>query len=115
MQDWSGLLREVKQRSSLPHVPTENKKLVVSRSIKKLYLGEPFATIYFTQREAQVALCLLQGKSFIEVGTCLQIAERTVESYVASMRKKLQCANKWALVQCLWTCSRIQKLFDGIG
>ena len=111
MQDWSGLLHEVKQRKKIkPAV-----KKIPYRSNQKFFLGEPFRDVYLTRREAQVALCLLRGSSFLDAGNCLSISGRTVEFYVTNMRKKLVCNNRWQLVQCLRGCAQIQKLFDGMS
>src|ERR1700730_14994769 len=63
------------------------------RSIKYT-LGEPLTSIYFTQREAECVIQILQGKTMNETGEILNLSPRTVEYYLGKIKRKLNCRKK---------------------
>ncbi|WP_423064065.1 response regulator transcription factor [Candidiatus Paracoxiella cheracis] len=68
---------------------------------KRYYFQIDANQIYFTQREMEVALLLLQGLTYKGIGEVLGITGRTIECYITHLRTKLNCSNKKALIVCL--------------
>lgn len=66
--------------------------------MRSYYLGKKFANIYFTQREADCMVQLLQGKKNAEIAGALNLSCRTVEFYLNNMRSKLHCKTRRDLV-----------------
>jgi len=64
----------------------------------RLYLGKGYPGVYFTRREAQCMVMLLDGKTMKEVGGDLSLSSRTVEYYVKNMKMKMDCRTKSELV-----------------
>ncbi len=65
----------------------------------KLYtLGEDHKGIYFTRREAECMLLLLEGRTMANVAVALKLSHRTVEFYTKNMKNKLNCNTKEELV-----------------
>ncbi len=67
------------------------------RSIK-YQLGEPLAGVYFTQREADCMMQMLNGKTMSEAGETLQLSPRTVEYYLSKVKQKLKCRKKREMI-----------------
>lgn len=65
---------------------------------KKFFLGSPYENIYFTGREAQVMVYLIQGKTIGAAAAILNLSPRTIEFYVKNMKSKLACRTKSELI-----------------
>ncbi len=61
-------------------------------------LGERYAGIYFTRREAECMILLLRGKTINGVANVLNLSPRTVEYYIKNMKAKVGCRTKFELV-----------------
>jgi DNA-binding CsgD family transcriptional regulator len=68
-----------------------------SHSVYKL--GAKHKDTYFTQREAECMVGLLEGKTESNIAIVLGLSSRTVESYVGQIRTKLGCKNKIELCE----------------
>jgi DNA-binding CsgD family transcriptional regulator len=77
------------------------KKTQICGEAKKYILGQKFQGIYFTRREAQVALCCLRGKSTVQIAALLKLSRRTVEFYINNMKVKLNCRFKSELIAAI--------------
>lgn len=66
--------------------------------LKKYYLGPTYPDIYLSRREAECMAYCLQGYSNQKVAKLLKISSSTVNSYVVSMKSKLNCKSKISLV-----------------
>ena len=66
---------------------------------KKYYLGEMYDEVYLSQREADCMFYLLNGKTNVAAADQLDLSPRTVEFYVSNMKKKLNCTNKFELIE----------------
>lgn len=64
----------------------------------RIYLGKGRSRIYFTRRECECIVLLLEGKTMKEVGAFLDLSARTVEYYVKNMKIKLKCRTKSELI-----------------
>ena len=64
----------------------------------KIYLGEEYRNIYFTGREAEVMVQLMQGKTLNAAADNLDLSPRTIEFYVKNMKAKLACRTKSELI-----------------
>ncbi len=103
---WDALLKEVldKKKESkrlASHSPlSKSKKLenYPKKQIKKFFLGEANSNIYFTNREAEVMIKLLQGKTLSTAAVELNLSPRTIEFYVKNMKTKLACRTKSELI-----------------
>jgi DNA-binding CsgD family transcriptional regulator len=103
---WELLIKEVTEgnpNSKLTHSSSPSSTVVTyeanyeRRSIK-YRLGEPFST-YFTQREAECIIQLLNGKTMNEAGEVLHLSPRTVEYYLGKIKRKLNCRKKREVIQ----------------
>lgn len=65
----------------------------------KYTLGEPLTSVYFTQREAECVMQILQGKTMLETGENLQLSPRTVEYYLDKIKRKLNCRKKSDIIK----------------
>lgn len=105
---WDAVLKEVLNKKSKSHVFTFNKtseeegleKLTpgVPKQIKKYFLGLEYKNAYFTNREAEVMVQLLQGKTLQAAADFLKLSPRTIEFYVKNMKTKLACRTKSELI-----------------
>lgn len=57
-------------------------------------------SIYFTRRETECILHLLDGKTVVETARSLQLSARTVEYYVSNMKLKMSCSSKREMLTC---------------
>lgn len=71
------------------------------------YLSAHKRQFYLSQREHECASLLINGLTLKQMGATLGISERTVEYYVARIRKRVQCHNKQALITFLHESSFI--------
>jgi DNA-binding CsgD family transcriptional regulator len=65
---------------------------------KSYNLGTKYGGVYFTQREAECMILLLQGKTISKIALALQLSPRTVEYYLQNMKKKVSCRTKSELI-----------------
>lgn len=97
---WQQLVREVttgNHRTSHPVSAPVQKMFYIpnyDRRATKYTLGEPHASVYFTQREAECIMQLMQGKTMNQVGDSLKLSPRTVEYYLTKIKRKLNCRKK---------------------
>lgn len=54
---------------------------------------------YFTRREAEVVVILMQGKTVAHAAERLSLSRRTVEYYVNNMKLKLGCHTKHEMLK----------------
>ncbi len=110
---WDTVLKEVlnKKNIAYPCVFTHLRKASDSieaeflgsvKSLKsedlRVYLGQSYPQVYFTQRETQCILLLLKGYTMRQVAIFLKLSARTVEYYTKNMKRKLQCRTKSELI-----------------
>jgi DNA-binding CsgD family transcriptional regulator len=104
---WTSLIAEVSQGShrTPPAVMERGVKYETNyeRRSVKYTLNEPFTSIYFTQREAECVIHLLQGKTMNEVGASLKLSPRTVEYYLGKIKRKLNCRKKREVIKLIAT------------
>ena len=69
-------------------------------SLKKIKvpLGAQFNNTYFSFRESQCMLKLIEGKTMVRIGHDLQLSKRTVDYYINNMKKKINCRKKKELI-----------------
>lgn len=87
------------------HYPTRQK------NDKRYYLTVGLKDDYLTQRELDVALLLVEGLTYKNIGKVLGITGRTIECYVNHLRVKFECRNKKTLITRLNELN-ISKLCD---
>lgn len=75
---------------------------------KKYFLGESYRNIYFTGREAEVMVQLMQGKTLQAAADTLNLSPRTIEFYVKNMKTKLGCRTKSELIGKVFASDFIQ-------
>ena len=56
-----------------------------------LHLGAPFTNEILSKREVEVLRCILLGNSAKQIARHLDLSPRTIEFYIAQLKKKLQC------------------------
>jgi DNA-binding CsgD family transcriptional regulator len=101
---WDKVLNEVLNKSTLRLFtlkPCYHKKEIKTNHRRKrgMYkLGGKFNDIYFTRREAECMVQLLNGKTMRNAAKVLDLSVRTVEFYVKNMYKKLNCRTKIELI-----------------
>lgn len=98
---WGKLVAEVvkskdsKGKEPLKPVVYEHQQV---RRSAKYQLSEALAGVYFTQREADCMMQMLNGKTMNEAGKCLNLSPRTVEYYLLRVKRKLKCRKKRELI-----------------
>lgn len=72
-----------------------------NRDLKTAYplSGSDLKGVYFTRREAEAVLCVVQGKTMKETGRQMNVSPRTVEYYLQSAKLKLGVRKKRHLIR----------------
>ena len=100
---WTKLIQEVATGSHKQQQSSTTSKITYDvqyeRKGMKYTLGEPLTTVYFTQREAECVMQLLQGRTMLETGESLQLSPRTVEYYLDRIKRKLNCRKKSDIIK----------------
>ena len=65
----------------------------------------------FSLRERQVIICLLQGKTVMEISKILNISNRTVDTFVDNIKNKLGCNSKSQIREKFYD-SNFSRLFN---
>ena len=89
----------LKQQKEKCMTPTRI-KVVEGPNGKRVFLGSAFPGVYFTPREAELAIFLGDYK-YREIAAIMKVSSRTTEYYSTNMKKKLHCSNKRHLVYVL--------------
>ena len=126
MKNWDDVLQhaEIKQRqlmSLVPHtvvggmhdqlISSMSKRQRLQHSERKYYyLGQQFPNIYFTRREAECMVLMLQGYTLVGVAKHLNLSVRTIEFYVKNMKIKLAVDSKMELIQLVLKTDFLTKL-----
>jgi DNA-binding CsgD family transcriptional regulator len=100
---WTKLIQEVSTGGHKQHSSQTTPKVMYEveyeRRGMKYTLGEPLTSVYFTQREAECVMQILQGKTMQEAGDSLQLSPRTVEYYLDRIKRKLNCRKKGDIIK----------------
>lgn len=78
-----------------------NKKDVTTSKRKSYALGAKYGDAYFTKREAECMIFLLQCKTINKVAEILGLSPRTAEFYIERMKKKVGCRTRFELVDLI--------------
>ena len=92
---WDAILNEALAGES----ELEPKQKTKARSKARYALGDKFAGIYFTRREAECMALLLNGKRNIDIAEELVLSTRTTEYYFGKMKEKLGISTKFDLIE----------------
>ena len=98
----------LKQQKERCMIPTQI-KVVEGPNGRRIYLGAAFPGLYFTVREAELALFLPDYK-YHEIATMMSVSCRTTEYYATNMKKKLRCENKRHLIYILKNSGLLEQL-----
>ncbi len=94
---WDAMLEDALKEQEEKDKKTSKKP---SRGKTRKYpLGDKYEGIYLSQREAECITCMIMGKTGAGAAKKLGISPRTVEFYVSNMKKKLNCTNKFDLIE----------------
>ena len=104
---WNSVLQECLNKDNpeypLYYIPCDenrlNNQLKPERIMKQYFLGPKFKGIYFTEREAQAMLGILNGLTYRSIAETMDISNRTVEFYIKNMRCKLRCPSREILIK----------------
>lgn len=72
---------------------------MIDKQVEMFYLGEDYPGIYFTKREAECLIHILEGHTLVSAAQLMGLSPRTVEFYVKNMRLKMGVKNKVELVK----------------
>lgn len=75
-----------------------NKKFGRFDEKNRLQLGPEFANEYLTSREVDVLRLLLLGRTALRIADELKLSQRTIESYIITLKLKLQCETKGDII-----------------
>ena len=64
----------------------------------RVYLGKLRQGVYFTRRECQCMLLVLEGNTMKESGSKLRLSPRTIEYYVKNMKSKTKVRTRSELI-----------------
>lgn len=78
---------------------SNSQKSIAIQKSKSYNLGPKYNSTYFTQREAECMVLLLQGKTVNRIADLLNLSPRTVEFYLKNMKTKLGCRTKFELIE----------------
>ncbi len=102
---WDTLIKEVTAGNHRqPQASSPTRRIVqyepqYERRSIKYTLGEPLTSVYFTQREAECVMQILDGKTMNETGETLKLSPRTVEYYLSKIKRKLNCRKKREIIK----------------
>lgn len=74
------------------------KQLSQKKSLRRYSLGARYGDVYFTRREAECMVWLLEGKKLEDIAMILGLSIRTVEYYIKNMKAKVGCRSKFNLI-----------------
>lgn len=99
-------VKEVKQKINLTKKTDEVgfvkvKRLLENQSSVRCSLGSKYNNRYFTRRETECMICLIEGKTFKVIASALKISIRTVEYYIKNMKKKVNCRTRYELIDLI--------------
>ena len=63
------------------------------------YLGEEYEGVYFTKREGECLVYMLEGNTIVATAKILGLSSRTVEFYVKNMKMKIGVTTKFQLLE----------------
>jgi len=86
--------RETTLKLKRHRVPRKSKTLVYE-------VGGVFENCFFTQREVECLLLLLEDRTIVQTAQLMNLSPRTVEFYVKKMRMKTHVANKNELLKTI--------------
>ncbi len=69
--------------------------------LNRYYLGGEYDDQYLTKQQMQCVYWLVQGKSIQEIGTLVGLKTKTVDNYIQSVKKKLNCKKGIQLVKAI--------------
>lgn len=69
--------------------------------INRYYLTGQYSNIYLTEKEAEYAYWLIQGKTAEEIAVIASAKTKTVQSHLENIRKKLGCYKQTQLVKII--------------
>ena|ERR1700683_1147252 len=95
---WEKWIKELRQ----PVFVAEAKQRYIihsNRTCIQYNLGDPYAAVYLTQREADCVYHLLQERTLAQAAEILHLSTRTVEYYVNNVKRKLNCRKKQEVVE----------------
>lgn len=82
-----------------PSMPSVNPQMSTWR--QRYPLNGRYAHVYFTQREAETALLVMEGHTMKKIAGVLCLSPRTVEFYIGRIKEKLSCRSKSELIGVL--------------
>lgn len=87
-----GELKKRQQGHKANFVQSNNNKR--GRILKTYPLGNKYKDLYFTRREAECMVWMLEGKTLDLVAEILHLSPRTIEFYLKNIKTKLGCHTK---------------------
>lgn len=68
---------------------------------KRIYLGEPYPDVYFTNRQADCMMQFIFYKNIKQAARSLKLSPRTTEHHLRRMKEKLDCQSLAELIACV--------------
>lgn len=68
---------------------------------KQYPLGVKYPGVYFNEREAEIMVALLGGRSVVDIAEELNCSLRTIDFYITNMMKTLSCKSVIKLIACV--------------
>lgn len=109
--------KEAKQKANLAKKTDELgfvkfKRLLENQLSVRCSLGPKYNNKYFTRRETECMICLIEGKTFKAIASTLKISIRTVEHYVKNMKKKVGCRTKYELIDLVRASEFVKNVIE---
>lgn len=92
------LLLSDEEQGSVYNTNIKKYKVFRKRSLVAYGLGSKYGDAYFTRREAECMVLLLNGKTTNSIAAILELSRSTVIDYIKNMKIKVGCRTKLELI-----------------
>lgn len=95
----AGIFSESGKEGEAAFIEARKKQVLLEKATGPRYsLGAKYKHTYFTKREAECMVWLLENKTIGDVAMMLGLSKRTVEFYINHMKTKIGCRTKRDLI-----------------